>query len=366
MIKKQNKQRKLQRIKSTKGPSAVLEGEIVNSVSLESADDASSVEEKESVVEDITLGEVEDIVDFKPDELLPTVSEEEKTVGLTRYDALTSYLKEVGRYPRLTKEEEMSLAVKYHNSKDIEAAYKLVSSNLWLVIKIAREYERAARSLLDLVQEGNIGLMEAVKNFDPYRGVRFPSYAVWWIKAFIIRFVIANWRMVKLGTTQAQRKLFFNLNKEKERLEKEGIYPGPKLLAEKLNVKENDVIEMEQRLASSDVSVDTPFSEDSDSTLLSMLPSHQPSAEELVSFRQRQEALSKNLEGFSSTLNAKELLIFRSRLLAEEKATLQDLSEKLNISKERVRQLEERIKAKLKTYLIDNLGETLGEIEIES
>lgn len=291
--------------------------------------------------------------------------EESDQRGIVRYDALSAYLREINRYPHLTKEEETALAIKYHKNKDLEAAYKLVSSNLWLVVKIAREYERAARTLLDIVQEGNIGLLEAVKNFDPYRGVRFPSYAVWWIRAYIIRFVIANWRLVKIGTTQAQRKLFFNLKKEKDRLEREGIYPGPKLIADNLNVKEHEVVEMEQRLSGSDLSVDTPMSDESDGNLLSILPSHQPSAEELVSKKQLQDALSKGLDDFATTLNEKELLIFRERLLGEEKATLHDIAEKLKLSKERVRQIEERIKLKLKSYLVETLGDSIGNVDYD-
>ena len=150
--------------------------------------------------------------------------------------------------------------MQYHEKQDVQAAYSLVSSNLWLVVKVAREYEQAARSLLDLIQEGNIGLMEAIKNFDPYRGVRFPSYAVYWIRAYMIRFIISNLRMVKIGTTQAQRKLFFNLKKEKEKLEREGFYAAPKLLAERLQVKESEIVEMEQRLGGNDVSFDAPLS----------------------------------------------------------------------------------------------------------
>ncbi|MCB0336716.1 MAG: sigma-70 family RNA polymerase sigma factor, partial [Bdellovibrionales bacterium] len=170
---------------------------------------------------------------------------ESKSREVVSYNPLTAYLREMRNFPKLTREEEKELAVQYRENKDLEAAYQLVSSNLWLVVKIARDYEKAARSLLDLIQEGNIGLMEAVKNFDPYRGVRFPSYAVWWIRAYIVRYLIANWRMVKIGTTQAQRKLFFNLQKEKEKLERDGFYPGPKLLAEKLEVKEKEIIEMQ-------------------------------------------------------------------------------------------------------------------------
>ncbi len=293
-------------------------------------------------------------------------TEAQDSKEIVSYDALSAYLREIKRYPILSKEEERELAIKYVTDGDLQAAYKLVSSNLWLVVKIARDYERAVRSLLDLVQEGNIGLMEAVKNFDPYRGVRFPSYAAWWIKAYIIRYVIANWRLVKIGTTQAQRKLFFNLKKEKDRLEREGFYPGPKLLAEKLNVKESEVVEMEQRLGSSDVSVDAPLPDSPENSLLSLLSSSDSSAEDLLAKKQMQQLLSESLEEFASTLNPKELIIFRQRMLGEEKATLQEVSEKLSVSRERVRQLENRIREKLKEFLLQKIGPSVETMDFES
>mgnify|MGYP001254058984 CR=1 FL=1 len=283
--------------------------------------------------------------------------------ALVRYDALQAYLSEISKFAPLSREEEQEAALKYYSNKEREAAYKLISSNLWLVVKIAKEYEKAARSLLDLIQEGNIGLMEAVGNFDPYRGVRFPSYAVWWIRAYIIRYLMANWRMVKIGTTQAQRKLFFNLKKEKERLEREGFFPAPKLLADRLNVKEQEVIEMEQRLGSSDLSVDAPVSSDGDTTLLSLMPSEQESAEEIVAAKQAQKLLKIKLEQFKTSLNDKEKLIFESRLLAEEKATLQDIAVQLSLSKERIRQIEERIKLRLKEYLSNQFGDSIDSTE---
>lgn len=292
------------------------------------------------------------------------MGEEDEPSAVTRYDPLSAYLKEIRRYPHLTPEEEKSLALKYYNSKDVEAAYRLVSSNLWLVVKIARDYERAARSLLDLIQEGNIGLMEAVKNFDPYRGVRFPSYAVWWIKAYIIRFVMANWRMVKIGTTQAQRKLFFNLKKEKDRLEKEGFFPSPKLLAERLQVKESEVLEMEQRLGGGDVSVDAPLQQDADGSLLSVLHADASSAEEILANKESKDLIAQGFKEFAGTLNSKEAAIFESRLLAEDKATLQDLSERLSLSRERVRQIENRLKEKLKNFLLDRYGSAIKDLEL--
>lgn len=308
-----------------------------------------------------------DLADLQPDADGTFVEEpESESKQVVPYDALSAYLREIKRYPMLSREEEKELAVRYLKKGDLEAAYKLVSSNLWLVVKIARDYERAVRSLLDIVQEGNIGLMEAVKNFDPYRGVRFPSYAAWWIKAYIIRYVIANWRLVKLGTTQAQRKLFFNLKKEKERLEREGFFPGPKLLAEKLNVKESEVVEMEQRLGSSDLSVDAPMPDNPDSTLLSLLSSSDASAEDLLSRKEMQQQLKSNLEEFASTLKPKELIIFRQRMLGEDKETLQEVSDQLSISRERVRQIENRIREKLKAFLLERLGPSVESMDFES
>jgi RNA polymerase sigma-32 factor len=282
-----------------------------------------------------------------------------RTRDVVPYDPLEAYLREIGRYPPLSREEEREIAVEYYEHRNRDAAYKLISSNLWLVVKIARDYEKAARNLLDLIQEGNIGLMEAVRNFDPYREVRFPSYAVWWIRAYIIRYVIANWRLVKIGTTQAQRKLFFNLKREKERLEKEGFYPGPKLIAHNLNVRESDVIEMEQRMGGSDLSVDAPLPGDADASLLTVLPSAGLNAEEIVSLRQRADLIKRSLEAFSETLNEKERTIFEERLLNEEKATLQDLAERFSISRERIRQIEARVKDKLKRYLIEHWEESI-------
>jgi len=284
--------------------------------------------------------------------------EEERAVGdtaLTKFDPLQRYLVEIRRYALLSREEEHDIAVRYKENQDLEAAYRLVTANLRLVVMIAREYQRATRNLLDLIQEGNIGLMEAVKNFDPYRGIRFPSYAVWWVRAYIIRYLMNNWRMVKLGTTQAQRKLFFNLQKEKERLEAAGIRPGPELIAQRLAVKESEVVEMDQRLSSRDLSLDAA-SEDSDGRpLLDFLPSAEATAEDRVAQAEFAQQVSEKIQEFGATLKDKEAVIFQSRLLAEKPLTLQDIGDRYGISRERVRQLEERVKKKLKAYLLAEL-----------
>jgi len=280
-----------------------------------------------------------------------------RSKALVAFDPLQRYLAEIRRFPLLSREKEHRLAVEYKEYGNVEAAYKLVTSNLRLVVMIAREYQKAFKSLLDLIQEGNMGLMEAVKNFDPYRGVRFPSYAVWWVRAYMIRYIMNDWRMVKIGTTQAQRKLFFNLQKEKEKIEAEGLTPGPKLLAQRLNVKEDEVVEMEQRLASRDLSVDMPIGDDDEATLLNFLPDDKQSPEEQFAETQYSDLLREKMELFAKNLKDKELVIYRERLLNEEPLTLREIGEKYGISRERVRQIEERVKKKLKIYLSKELKE---------
>jgi RNA polymerase sigma-32 factor len=294
-------------------------------------------------------GALPQIVDDHPDAATA------KDKALVPFEPLQRYLSEIRRFHILSREEEHELAVQYKEYGDVEAAYKLVTANLRLVVMIAREYQKSFRNLLDLIQEGNMGLMEAVKNFDPYRGVRFPSYAVWWIRAYMIRYIMNDWRMVKIGTTQAQRKLFFNLQKEKEKIEAEGLTPGPKLLAQRLNVKEDEVVEMEQRLASRDLSVDVPLGNDDEATLLHFLPDQKQNPEEQFAESQYRDLLRQKMEQFASGLKDKELVIYRERLVNDEPLTLREIGEKYGISRERVRQIEERVKRKLKTYLKNEL-----------
>jgi RNA polymerase sigma-32 factor len=282
-----------------------------------------------------------------------------KNRALVPFDPLQRYLTEIRRFPLLSREQEHDLAVQYKEYGNLEAAYKLVTANLRLVVMIAREYQKAFKNLLDLIQEGNMGLMEAIKNFDPYRGVRFPSYAVWWIRAYMIRYIMNDWRMVKIGTTQAQRKLFFNLQKEKDRIEAEGLTAGPKLLAERLNVKEDEVVEMQQRLGSRDLSVDVPIGEDEEATLLNFLQDSKQTPEEQIAETQYRDLLRDKMDQFARGLKDKELVIYRERLLNEEPLTLREIGDKYGISRERVRQIEERVKKKLKTYLNKELKDVI-------
>jgi len=308
---------------------------------------------RDNIVDDVDLSEEIDLTD----------EDESSKKALVPSDSLQRYLAEIRRLPLLSREEEHRLAVEYKEYGNIEAAYKLVTANLRLVVMIAREYQRAFQNLLDLIQEGNIGLMEAVKNFDPYRGIRFPSYAAWWIRAYIIRYIMSDWRMVKIGTTQAQRKLFFNLQKEKMKLEAEGFAPGPKLLAQRLNVKEDEVVEMEQRLSNRDVSTDVPVGDDKGVTLLHFLADHSQTPEEHLSEAEHRRVLSEKMEQFARGLKDKELVIFRERLLNEEPLTLREIGDRYGISRERVRQIEERVKKKLKSYLSKELKDAVAEVD---
>jgi RNA polymerase sigma-32 factor len=279
--------------------------------------------------------------------------------GLARYDPLRAYMAEVARHPVLSREEEHALAVRYQETGDVDAAYKLVASNLRLVVKIAHEYRRTAFQLLDLVQEGNLGLMQAVKKYDPWKGVKLSSYAAWWIRAYIIRFIMENWRMVKLGTTQAQRKLFFNLSKEREKLLARGIDPTPRLLARNLDVEEKDVEEMTARMAADDLSLDAPVSageEEARQTRLDRVAVSQATpADERMGDEELRRIFRQKLEAFSSTItDEKERFIFDRRLLPADGApqlTLQEVGDQFGVTRERARQIEAKLTARLREWL---------------
>jgi RNA polymerase sigma-32 factor len=273
-------------------------------------------------------------------------------------DPLQRYLAEIRRIPLLSREEEHALAVRWKEQGDRDAAVRLVTANLRLVVMIARDYQRAVHNLLDLVQEGNIGLLEAIKSFDPYRGVRFPSYAVWWVRAYVIRYVMNNFRLVKVGTTQAQRKLFFNLQKERARLEREGFSPSPKLIAQELGVKEREVVEMQQRLAGRDLSVDAPVEDGDGATMLDFMAGPTQTAE-AVATEEYHQLVRRTMAEFKQTLSGKDLVIYERRLEAlmrdEDPDTLQTIGDEYGITRERVRQLEARLKKRLGAFLRERI-----------
>ncbi len=270
--------------------------------------------------------------------------------ALEGFDPLKKYLVEIRKFPLLSREEEFDLAKRWYDRKDLQAAYRLMVSNLRLVVKIAFDYQRAYSNLLDLIQEGNLGLMQAVKKFDPYREVKLSSYAAWWIRAYILKFIIDNWSLVKIGTTQAQRKLFFRLKKEKRRLEAMGFNPGPKLLAGALDVRKEEVTEMEQRLGGGDLSLNAPLDPDSRKTYVEILPTGD-ALEEKVADQDFRELLAQKIEDFSRRLKEKEVFLLKHRLMADPPLTLQAVGDELKISRERARQIEKRLLNRLKTYL---------------
>jgi len=282
--------------------------------------------------------------------------------GLARFDALQAYMREVQRHPLLSADEEHKLAVQYQKTEDRDVAARLVTANLRLVVKIAYEYRRAYRNMMDLVQEGNIGLMQAVKRYDPYRGVKLSSYAAWWIRAYMLRFILNNWRLVKVGTTQAQRKLFFNLNKEKARLTAMGIEPSHAEIAKRLNVAESEVTEMDRRLARADASLDATVNEADgrSTTRLELMPSSNATPDQIAEGSEFSELLRVQLDEFRKTLGGKDVDIFDKRVVADEPLTLQELGDQFGVSRERVRQLEARLMGKLRDHLRQNFGDAVG------
>jgi RNA polymerase sigma-32 factor len=294
-----------------------------------------------------------------PEDPWETLSEEKvpETEPLSKspvvpYDPLQRYLYEINRYPLLTPEEEKTLLTRYQQAPDSDLAYKLITSNLRLVVKIAMEFQRYwMQNLLDLIQEGNIGLMQAIKKFDPFRGIKFSYYASFWIKAYILKFIMDNWKLVKIGTTKAQRKLFYNLKKEKGRLLAQGIDPVPKLLSEKFSVSEKEIIEMDQRLGEWELSLDAPVAEDSSVDHKSILPAQEASPERTLSELELKNIFKTKLKNFQKGLTPRENIIFEKRILADEPLTLQDLGDQFEVSRERIRQLEEKLLKKVKAYL---------------
>jgi RNA polymerase sigma-32 factor len=288
---------------------------------------------------------------------LPVPSRPSSERALEPVSALTRYMAELRHHAPISREEEHELAVLWVEQGDVDAARRLVLANLRLVVKIAMEYRRAWTNTLDLIQEGNVGLMEAVQRYDPYRGVKLSSYAAYWIRAYILKHILDNMRSVRMGTTRAQRKLFFRLNREKRALELQGYEVEPRLLAERLDVTEDDVIEMEGRLAHPDISMDAPLrrNEAAGSTYGDQVAAPGADAETQVGDSELHEVFQERIERFAEKLGARDLKILRERILAEEPRTLADMGEEFGISRERVRQLEARLVRSLREHMKEHL-----------
>ncbi|MBW1765942.1 MAG: RNA polymerase factor sigma-32 [Deltaproteobacteria bacterium] len=289
-----------------------------------------------------------------PVDLSPMVQTDER--ALVPYDPLQRYLLEISNYKLLTREEELELATRVKEKKDQKAAYKLITANLRLVVKIAMDFHRYwTKSLLDLIQEGNVGLLQAVRKFDPYRGIKFSYYGSFWIKAYMLKFIMENWKLVKIGTTQTQRKLFFNLARERDKLLAQGFSPEPRLLAERLDVKEAEIEEMSQRLGGNEISLNSPVGDHGKEGYESFLPDQKVPLDEQISENENRNLLLRKLKDYRKRLTGKELDIFDNRIMAEDPLTLQELGDKYHISRERIRQIQEKITKNIKKWLTEEI-----------
>jgi RNA polymerase sigma-32 factor len=261
------------------------------------------------------------------------------------------YLHDISKYPLMTREEELEIARRVRLEGDKEAEQKLVLANLRLVVKIALDY-RSRLDLLDLIQEGNIGLVRAVGKYDPERGTRFSTYASFWIRAYMLKYLMDSWSMVKIGTKDAQRKLFYSLNREKESLERAGIIPSSEVLADNLKVERSDIEDMEHRLYHGDVSLEAPQHGDGDA-LMDTIGSGED-IEEILIEKNYKEVLHRRLDDFRKQLNEKECFILENRIMAENPLTLREIGERFNTSRESVRQIQAKISRSLAKNLRSN------------
>ncbi|MBO4311497.1 MAG: RNA polymerase factor sigma-32 [Desulfovibrionaceae bacterium] len=296
---------------------------------------------------------IEPLPSGDPEELLPALAEQRLPSASSGKDALQIYLQEMGKFPMLKPDEEFELARRVRDQGDSDAAFRLISSHLRLVVRIAMDFQRRwMQNVLDLIQEGNVGLMRAVNKFDPDKGIKFSYYAAFWIRAYILKFIMDNWRMVKIGTTQAQRKLFYNLNRERQKLIAEGFDPDASVLADRLGVDESQIVEMQQRLDASDMSLNaTVGDEPGGATRMDFLPSVGPNIDDAYAGNEIAVLLQRKLQEILPSLSDKETYILEHRLLTDDPVTLREIGEKYNITRERVRQLEARLLQKLKNHL---------------
>jgi RNA polymerase sigma-32 factor len=278
----------------------------------------------------------------------------------TNQMGLFRYLQDIKRYKLLSREETEELVIRFQKNGDQQAGDNLINANLRLVVKIAGDFQKYwTNNFLDLVQEGNVGLVKAIKKFEPDRGIKFSYYATFWIRAYILKFIMDNWRLVKLGTTQAQRKLFYKLNKEKKELEIQGIKPESKLLAKRLNVNEKDVVEMDQRFSNSDVSLESPVSPDSNIEHKELLQEKGPSVEDIAEHRELKEKIQQILHRKKDSLCEREKVILSDRLLQDDGRSLKNIAEQFQVSRERIRQIEARLLKKIGKTLQQELPDII-------
>lgn len=333
----------------------------------DSREESEIIEDSDTEMDDTLLSSSEELLcdiieDSELDEMgFETVVSSQVTLSTTTAtrDSLQLYLREVSRFPMLKPEEELRLAQDVQKKGCSKAAFRLISSHLRLVVKIAMDFQRRwMQNVLDLIQEGNVGLMRAVNKFDPDKGIKFSYYAAFWIRAYILKFIMDNWRMVKIGTTQAQRKLFYNLNRERQKLLAEGFDPDTSSLALRLGVGEEQIIEMQQRLDASDMSLDVTVGEETgNASRIDFLPAINPGIEESLAGQEIAILLQDRIKDILPLLSEKEVYILHNRLLTDDPVTLREIGEKYSVTRERVRQLEARLLQKLRTHLSRQIGD---------
>jgi RNA polymerase sigma-32 factor len=341
---------------------ASAEGEPSEDQDLELADQDDDIVDVESVDDDDDLPPAETgprPTAMPAGPLVPALSP--PTTAARKQDLLGYYLAEVRRYPLLEAEEETELAIRYQETGDPEAAQRLVTANLRLVVKLAYQYHRQWSNVLDLIQEGNVGLVEALSRYDPYRGIRFSSYAQYWIRAMILRFLMDNYRMVRLGSTRHGRKLFFQLQKERDRLIKQGIQPSTLALSQALDVPEQEIINVDLHLSAPALSLDAPVGGEEGRPLTEVVQNQAAASPENEAAKSELgEVFRAQLAEFSKTIrDDREQAIWDERLTATEPLSLSALGKRFGVSKERVRQLEARMKKRLREHLTRELGDEI-------
>jgi RNA polymerase sigma-32 factor len=279
------------------------------------------------------------------------IRQREEMSAASGNDPLKIYFAEISKYPILSSTEERELAELVHNHNDKKATEKLIMSNLRLVVKVALNYYNAYLNVLDLIQEGNVGLIHAAKKYDPQRGTRFSTYASFWIRAYILKHIMNVWSIVKIGTTQSQRKLFYSLNKAKKQFEGQGIEPGVAALAEALDVKEEDIEDMEIRFSSGDVSLDESNDRGGETSSYLEMVRGGENIEEMVAAKEKREMLEDKIREFKTRLNYRDRFVLENRIMSDQPLTLQEIGKQFSISRERVRQVEDRIWKSLKREL---------------
>ncbi len=297
-----------------------------------------------------------EVVDKIPEPTKEETEEEYSHLPTSVTDGLGMYLAEIRKYPLLTKEQEQIIAKRYKEKGDPKDAEILVTSNLRFVVKVASEYAKFGAKLIDLIQEGNVGLMHAVKEFNPYKGVRLITYAVWWIRGYIQEYLMKQYSMVKIGTTANQRKLFYRLEKEKKKIEQEGLEPTVKLLSARLGVGDDDVKLMEKRMQGRDISLDAPVDASGSTRLLDFESSDDVSPDELLGHFEEIATLNNMVEELKPTLNEKENYILEERILSEDPKKLQEIGEEWGVTREAVRQMEARVIKKIKDKVLSVRG----------